>query len=87
MDENECWWMMKIISLNSGSSFHCFIDLKKTQEMHSRESARVVRQILPAAQGIVARHAAPRLRSISGKHWGKAVGIPITGCYFLMGVG
>jgi len=26
-------------------------------EMHSRESARVVRQILPAAQGIVARHA------------------------------
>ena len=34
--------------------------LARSEEMHSRESARVVRQILPAAQGIVARHAAPR---------------------------
>ena len=54
-------------ALNSGTrtSFHCFVDLKKTQEMHSRESARVVRQILPAAQGIVARHAVPRLQNLA----------------------
>ncbi len=63
--------------------------------MHSRESARVVRQILPAAQGIVARHAVPRLqnlrssswsRSISGKPWGKTPTF-LSPAAFLMGVG
>lgn len=57
------WWIsMNIISFNSGTFFLTIASLtwRQPQEMHSRESARVVRQILPAAQGIVARHAAPR---------------------------
>ena len=29
------------------------------EEMHNRENARIVQTILPSAQGIVARHAAP----------------------------
>ena len=74
----KCWWMMNINEYHIFQFWyfffdHCFVDLKTSQEMHSRESARVVRQILPAAQGIVARHAAPRfLEHFKANRWGKA---------------